>query len=74
MAERIAPRPVMFIYSENDFLVPVDQQIKCYEACGEPKKIVKLPGAQHYESYYFCSPEHHEIGMVEAIEWFRKYL
>ena len=74
VAERIAPRPVMFIYSENDFLVPVDQQIKCYEACGEPKKIVKLPGAQHYESYYFCSPEHHEIGMVEAIDWFGKYL
>ncbi len=64
----------MFIYSENDFLVPVQEQISCYEACGEPKKIVKLPGAQHYESYYFCSPEHHEIGMVEAIEWFRKYL
>ncbi len=74
VASRIAPRPVLFIYSENDFLVPVDQQIRCYEACGEPKKIVKLPGAQHYESYYFCSPEHHEVGMVEAIAWFRKYL
>ncbi|MCY3825388.1 MAG: alpha/beta fold hydrolase [Nitrospinae bacterium] len=74
VADRIAPRPVMFIYSENDFLVPVQEQISCYEACGEPKKIVKLPGAQHYESYYFCSPEHHEIGMVEAIEWFGKYL
>ena len=54
--------------------MPVKEQISCYEACGEPKKIVKLPGAQHYESYYFCSPEHHEIGMVEAIEWFGKYL
>ena len=74
VADRIAPRPVMFIYSENDFLVPVQEQISCYEACGEPKKIVKLPGAQHYESYYFCSPEHHEIGMVEAVDWFKKYL
>ncbi len=74
VAGRISPRPVLFIYSENDFLVPVDQQINCYEACGEPKKIVKLPGAQHYESYFFCSPERHEIGMVEAIAWFKRYL
>ena len=74
VAGRIAPRPVMFIYSENDYLVPVDQQIRCYEACGEPKKIVKLPGAQHYESYFFCSPAHHEIGMVEAVAWFGKHL
>lgn len=74
VASRIAPRPVLFIYAENDFLVPVDQQIRCYEACGEPRKIVKLPGAQHYESYYFCSPERHEVGMVEAIAWFQKYL
>ncbi|MDE0331458.1 MAG: hypothetical protein OXL41_06265 [Nitrospinae bacterium] len=43
-------------------------------AYGEPKKIVKLPGAQHYEPYYFCSSEHHEIGMVEAVDWFWKYL
>lgn len=74
VADRIAPRPALFIYAENDFLVPVDQQIRCYEACGEPKKIVRLPGAQHYESYFFCSPGLHEIGMVEAIAWFRKYL
>ncbi len=71
---RIAPRPVLFIYSENDNLVPVREQLSCFAACGEPKKIVKLPGAQHYESYHFCSPAHHEIGMVEAIKWFEKYL
>ncbi len=71
---RIAPRPVLFIYSENDNLVPVQEQLSCFAACGEPKKIVMLPGAQHYESYHFCSPEHHEIGMVEVIKWFEKYL
>lgn len=74
VAGRIAPRPVLFIYSENDRLVPPQEQLSCYEACGEPKKIVMLPGAEHYESYYFCSPEHHEIGMVEAIKWFEEYL
>jgi len=74
VADRIAPRPVMIIYSENDMLVPVDQQLACYEACGEPKKLVKLPGAQHYESYYFVRPDLHEIGMKEAVAWFNTYL
>ncbi len=74
VAGRIAPRPVMVIYSENDMLVPVDQQLACYEALGEPKKLVKLPGAQHYESYYFVRPDLHEIGMKEAVEWFKTYL
>lgn len=74
VAGHIAPRPVLFIYAENDHLVPPQEQLSCYAACGEPKKIVMLPGAQHYESYYFCSPAHHEIGMVEAIKWFGEYL
>jgi dipeptidyl aminopeptidase/acylaminoacyl peptidase len=74
VAGRIAPRPVMVIYSENDMLVPVDQQLACYEALGEPKKLVKLPGAQHYESYYFVRPDLHEIGMKEAVEWFKTHL
>ena len=74
VAGHIAPRPVMIIFSENDMLVPVDQQLACYEACGEPKKLVKLPGAQHYESYYFVRPDLHEIGMKEAVGWFDEYL
>ena len=74
VAGRIAPRPVMVIYSERDMLVPVDQQLACYEALGEPKKLVKLPGAQHYESYYFVRPDLHEIGMKEAVEWFKTHL
>lgn len=74
VANRISPRPVMIIYSEKDMLVPIDQQLACYEACGEPKKLVKLPGAQHYESYYFVRPDLHEIGMKEAVEWFKRYL
>lgn len=74
VAGRISPRPVMIIYAESDMLVPVDQQLKCYEALGEPKKLVKLPGAQHYESYHFCRPDLHKIGMGEAVDWFKKYL
>ncbi|NNE84474.1 MAG: alpha/beta hydrolase [Alphaproteobacteria bacterium] len=74
VAGHISPRPVLMVYSEFDMLVPVAEQLECYEALGEPKKLVKIPGAQHYDSYYFCNPELHEIQKVEALDWYRKYL
>jgi hypothetical protein len=74
VAHLIAPRPVLVVYAEDDCTVPPEEQFGCYAALGEPKKLVKLPGAQHYESYYFCNPEMHEIGMREAVAWFGKYL
>lgn len=74
VAHRISPRPVLMVYAEHDMLVPVEEQLSCYEALGEPKRLVKLPGAQHYESYRFCNPELHEIQMVEALDWYKKYL
>ena len=74
VAHLIAPRPVLVIYAEDDCTVPAEEQFGCYAQLGEPKKLVKLPGAQHYESYYFCNPEMHEIGMAEAVAWFKQYL
>ena len=74
VAHRISPRPVLLVYSEFDMLVPVNEQLKCYEALGEPKKLVKIPNAQHYDSYYMTNPELHEIQKIEVLEWFAKYL
>ena len=74
VAGRISPRPVLMVYAEHDFLVPVAEQLECYEALGEPKKLVKIPGAQHYDSYYFCNPKLHEFQKVEALDWYKKYL
>ncbi|CAN0567923.1 unnamed protein product [Laminaria digitata] len=74
VAHRISPRPVLMVYAENDCLVPPAEQLSCYEALGEPKKLVKLPGIQHYESYQFCNAEAHAIQKAEALEWFEKYL
>ena len=74
VAGHIAPRPVLMVYAEHDMLVPVAEQLECFEALGEPKKLVKIPKAQHYESYAFCNPELHEIQKAEALEWYRKYL
>ncbi|MCC7107053.1 MAG: alpha/beta fold hydrolase, partial [Chloroflexi bacterium] len=66
VVDKISPRPVMFIYSELDNLVPSEEQIACYAQSGEPKKRVRLPGAQHYEAYAFINPEKNEIGTREA--------
>jgi fermentation-respiration switch protein FrsA (DUF1100 family) len=52
---------VLVVYAEDDCTVPPEEQIGCYEALGAPKKLVKLPNAHHYESYYFCNPEMHMI-------------
>lgn len=71
---RISPRPVLFIYSELDALVPPQEQISCYEKCGEPKRLVKLPKATHYDCYEFVNPEMSAVVRQEAIAWFRKYL
>ena len=74
VAGHISPRPVLMVYAEHDLLVPVAEQLECYEALGDPKKLVKIPGAQHYDSYYFCNPKLHEFQKVEALDWYKKYL
>lgn len=74
VAGHISPRPVLMVYSEFDMLVPVAEQLECYEALGEPKKLLKIPGAQHYDSYYMTNPALHEIQKVEALAWYAKYL
>jgi len=73
VAPYISPRPVLVIYAENDELC-TEEALHCYEALKEPKKLVILPKAQHYESYYFVNPQLHEIGMSEAVAWFKTHL
>ena len=74
VAPHVSPRPVLVIYAEHDGIVPVEQALSLFEALGEPKKLVKLPGARHYESYAFVSPELHDRGMAAAVEWFGTHL
>ena len=74
VAGHISPRPVLMVYSEFDMLVPVAEQLECYEALGEPKKLLKIPDAQHYDSYYMTNPALHELQKVAALEWYEKYL
>jgi dipeptidyl aminopeptidase/acylaminoacyl peptidase len=72
--DKISPRPVLMIYGERDSLVPPEEQLLCYEKCGEPKKLVKLPKGKHYDSYEFGNLELSSIVYEETINWFQQYL
>jgi fermentation-respiration switch protein FrsA (DUF1100 family) len=48
---KIAPRPILFITSDNDRLVPPAESEALYARAGEPKKLVMLNGYHHYEVY-----------------------
>ena len=74
VADRISPRPVLMIYAEHDALVPPEEQLACFARCGEPKKLVKLANAGHYDSYEFRNPEMCQVVYSETILWFKQYL
>jgi pimeloyl-ACP methyl ester carboxylesterase len=74
VVDKISPRPVLMIYAERDNLVPPEEQISCFAKCGEPKKLVKLAGCGHYDSYEFRNPETSKLVYTETIAWFRQYL
>ena len=71
VVDRIAPRPVLFITTDDDRLVPPEESRSLYEKAGEPKKLVVLEGYGHYEVY--AEPAFGEV-MRETVAWFRKHL
>ena len=71
VVDKIAPRPVLFITTEDDRLVPPAESEALYALAGEPKKLVVLPGYGHYEVY--AEPALGEV-MAETIAWFETYM
>ena len=51
VVDKIAPRPVLFITTDDDRLVPPQESEAMYARAGEPKKLVVLKGFGHYEVY-----------------------
>ena len=71
VVDRIAPRPVLFITTDNDRLVPPAESEHLYARAGEPKKLVILQGYGHYEVY--AEPALSEV-MRETLAWLQEYL
>jgi len=51
VVDRIAPRPLLIIGAELDYLVGVEECFSLYEKAHEPKQLHILPGLSHYETY-----------------------
>ena len=71
IVDRIAPRPLLLITTDNDRLVPPDESESLYAHAREPKKLVVLKGWGHYEVY---TGEAFRQVMAPTIAWFNDYL
>jgi fermentation-respiration switch protein FrsA (DUF1100 family) len=71
VVDRIAPRPVLFITTDNDRLVPPEESEALYLRAREPKKLVVLKGYGHYEVY--AEPAFAEV-MAPTLAWFGQHL
>jgi dipeptidyl aminopeptidase/acylaminoacyl peptidase len=71
IVDKIAPRPVLFITTDNDRLVPPEQSEAMYARAMEPKKLVVLKGYGHYEVY---AGEGFREVMDATLAWYRRYL
>ena len=71
VVDKIAPRPILFITSDNDRLVPPQESEQLYARAGEPKKLVVLKGYGHYEVYE--EPAFSEV-MKPTVAWYQTHL
>ena len=71
IVDRISPRPILFITSDNDRLVLPEESQQLYAHANEPKKLVILKGYGHYEVYQ--DPAFSEV-MAAAMDWYGQYL
>lgn len=71
VVDRIAPRPVLFITTDGDRLVPPEESEHLYARAGEPKKLVVLHGYGHYEVY--AEPAFSQV-MRATLDWYGQHL
>ncbi len=71
VVDKIAPRPILFITTDDDRLVPPEESYALYDKAGEPKKLVTLKGFGHYEVY--VEPAFSQV-MDETVAWFQHFL
>ncbi len=71
VVDKIAPRPILFITTDDDRLVPPEESEALYANAGEPKKLVTLKGVGHYQVYF--EPAFSQV-MTETVAWYRAHL
>ena len=68
---QISPRPVLFITSDQDRLVPPEESEQLYAHAGEPRKLVMLEGVGHYEVYE--EPAFSQV-MHHTLAWYQQHM
>jgi hypothetical protein len=71
VVEGIAPRAALWIYAEQDTVVPIEESQNMYARAHEPRKLVALKGFKHYELYQGAG---FKQVMTHSTEWFDYYL
>ena len=71
VVDKIAPRPLLIITTEDDRLVPPEESQSLYRHAGEPKKLIVLKGYGHYDVY--TEPAFGEV-MAATLSWYRAHL
>lgn len=71
VAHLISPRPLLVIAAERDILVRPEQATSLYEAAREPKRLVTMPGVNHFTVY---KPPVREQVMDLAVDWFDTHM
>ncbi len=71
IVDKISPRPVLFITSDDDRLVPPDESASLYAHAKEPKQLLVLKGWGHYEVY---TGEAFRQVIEPTIAWYQQYI
>ena len=71
IVDKISPRPILFITTDDDRLVLPEESEQLYAHAKEPKKLVVLKGYGHYEVYK--EPAFSEV-MAATLDWYQQYL
>lgn len=67
----IAPRPVLFLHGEKDWLIKPRHSERLYQAAREPKEMQIIPQAGHAEKIYDSFPQ--EFKQI-CLQWFARTL
>ena len=71
IVDKISPRAILFITSDDDRLVLPEESEQLYAHAKEPKKLVVLKGHGHYEVY--AEPAFSEV-MKATLDWYGQHL
>ena len=71
IVDKVSPRPILFITTDNDRTVLPEESERLYAGAKEPKKLVVLKNYSHYEMY--TEPALGEV-MAATLDWLDQYL